>query len=84
MFSILFHHFLNPIDLGSAETSTSLKPHGVEPELCLVLIPLDMDVRRLIPIPCEEKEPVRANSQYRGHCSSQQRVGSSSFGMLQD
>jgi len=71
LFSIVFDHFLNSIKLGSAESSTSLEPHRVEPELCLILIPLDMDVRWLITVPCVEEKPVSANSQYRRHLSSQ-------------
>jgi hypothetical protein len=56
---ILFYKLANPVELLTAEASTSLQPNGVEPELRHILITLDVYVRGLIAITGIEEEPVR-------------------------
>src|ERR1043166_3191840 len=45
IFPVVLVQFLYAFDLSPAEAAAGLKSHGIEPELCLVFIALDVNVR---------------------------------------
>jgi hypothetical protein len=65
---VFFDQPLYPVNLCSAEPTTTLKPGGIDPKFGLVIVTLNMDMGRLIAVTCVEEESVRANSQYSWHC----------------
>jgi hypothetical protein len=67
MFSMPLDKLLAPGDLISTEPTTLLKPDGIEPELGRVILPLNMNMGRLMAITCVKEESVGASSQYSGH-----------------
>jgi hypothetical protein len=68
VFLVFLDEPLNPVDLSSAEPTTTLKPGGIDPKFGLVIVALNMDMGWLIAVTCVKEESVRANSQYSGRC----------------
>jgi hypothetical protein len=64
---MLFDKSLNPLDLGTLESTAALQADRIEPELGEVVVALHVDMRWLIPITSIEEEAIRAKSQHRGH-----------------
>jgi len=67
MFSVFFYELLYPIDLISVETPAILKPDGVKPEFGLIIVTLNVNVRRLVSIARVKEESIGTNSQYSWH-----------------
>jgi hypothetical protein len=57
----------NFVNLFAAEMVTPLQPNGVEPELRLRVVALNVDVRRLTTVPRIEEETVRTTAEYGRH-----------------
>jgi hypothetical protein len=58
---VFFHKSGNPPKFRASKPAVVVKPDGPEPELGLVVVAADMNVRRLDPVTRMEKEPVRAS-----------------------
>ena len=54
-------------DFTSGKATAIVKAHGVEPHLGTVGIPLDVNMRRLIPIPGEEEKAIGTDAENSGH-----------------
>src|SRR5919108_557053 len=67
IFPILLNHSLYAVDLSPAEAAAVLQPHGVKPELGLVVVPFDVDVWRLVRVTSIKEEPVRPKPQNSRH-----------------
>jgi hypothetical protein len=65
--TIRLYHCLQPAELQPREAGAVLKANRAQPELRSHGISLDMHVRRLVPVPGVEEEPVRALPQDRWH-----------------
>jgi hypothetical protein len=63
---IISHQPPDLVELTSGEGGGSCKPHGVQPELRELPVPLNMDVRRLPAFVAEEEQSVGPDSQNRG------------------
>jgi hypothetical protein len=61
------NHPFDPVQFGASKTTTLLRPYRIEPELCGLLIPLDVHMGRLLSIPGIEKEAIRATPVNRWH-----------------
>ena len=64
---VLLNQLDEPVDFLRREPMTSLKSDRIEPELCLTLIPFDVDVRRLAAIACVKEKSKRTASKHCGH-----------------
>jgi hypothetical protein len=58
---------LDPADLDSRKSTTSLQPDWVEPEFCHLILTFYMHMRRFIAISGVKEEPKWSNSQNRWH-----------------
>jgi hypothetical protein len=56
-----------PVEVLPAETATTLKSDGIEPELGLPVVAFDVDMRRFAPVARVEEKSVRATSEYSWH-----------------
>jgi len=65
--SMLFHNPANPCQFPPMKTHGSGKPYRLKPELRVTSRLLHVDVRRLIPLATEEKEPITVDTMYRRH-----------------
>jgi hypothetical protein len=59
------NQILDPQEFRAAKTATPLQAHRVEPDLGVRLLPLHVNMRRLVPIRRIEEEPVWPRSQNR-------------------
>ena len=50
----------DPVQFRLAESIVVRHSHGREPELRDFAVPLDVNVRRLVPVAGEEEKPIRA------------------------
>lgn len=64
---ILFNDYTQISEFVSAKTTIGCQGNRIQPEFCVIVIPLDMNMRRLKVLPAVEEETVRTDSQYRGH-----------------
>jgi len=58
MFSVLLDKFAHPSDLGSTKPATGMKPDRVKPKFRYLVVTLNMNMHRLIPIASIEEESV--------------------------
>jgi hypothetical protein len=68
-FSVFLYEPLYPIDFSSAETPAVLKPDRIKPEFGLILVALNVNVRRLITVTRIKEESVRTTDQDSWHDS---------------
>src|SRR5438105_857729 len=59
---------LNTFEFFAIESPMALQPNWIKPEFRLIVIALNVDVRRLAAITRVKEKPVRPGSQYRRHC----------------
>ena len=64
---MLLDQLADSVDLFPAEAVAALQPDGVEPELRLAVVALNMDVRWLDPIAGVEEEPEWPHPKYSRH-----------------
>src|SRR5207248_7894712 len=57
------------VNVPTLEAVAALKPHRVEPELCLAVIPLDVHVRRFPAVTRVEEEPIGPDAKDGGHAT---------------
>jgi len=62
-----FHEFLNSVKILSAESSASLQSHRLQPELCDLIVSLNMNMSGLIAVARVKEKPIRTKSQYGWH-----------------
>jgi hypothetical protein len=66
-FLIVLDQLLYAVDFIPAEAAAVLKPDGFEPELGLVSITLDVDVRRFVRVASIKEESVGPKPQHGWH-----------------
>src|ERR1044072_2262565 len=66
VFPVVLDQFLYAFYLSPAEAAASLQSHRIEPELGLVFIAFDVNVRRLVCVASIKEEPVRPKPQNSG------------------
>jgi hypothetical protein len=67
MLSVLLDQLVDLIDFLSAETRTLFQSHGIEPELRLGVVAIDVNVWRLRTIARVEEKPKRSRPEYCRH-----------------
>ena len=65
--SVVLNKFPDASNIGSTEPSACLQSHGFKPELRQVIVALNVNVLRLIPVTGVKEESLRSNPQYRRH-----------------
>jgi hypothetical protein len=66
---VFLDQFLNSINFSPGESAASLKSHRFQPELCDLVVTLNVDVRWLSSITRIKEEPIRADLQKVGMLS---------------
>src|SRR5450631_585883 len=64
---MLTNQRFNFVQVAAAKTVIRHQAHRIEPELCLMLRGLHMNMRRFVPFVAEEEEAKSTRSQHRGH-----------------
>jgi hypothetical protein len=63
------HEAVHARKFDTAKPGASLKANWIQPELCELIVSLDMYMHRLLAIARVEKEPIRAYAQYGRHAT---------------
>jgi hypothetical protein len=69
LLSVFLYQPQYTVHLAASEATTHLQPDRVEPKLGCEMLPLNMNVRRLITVTRIKEESIRALSQYGWHRS---------------
>jgi len=64
------YKFVDSTNLPARKPSTPVQSDRVKPELCQLVLTLDMDMRGFITIPRIEEETIRPDPQNRWHYST--------------